>query len=1473
MTRTRHALPGLLLVLLVGQFAIANTGISYSGEDYTDTESLQTSTGGNQGIRSPTKHLDNGVSLSDDTISGFFDPAGVEQTGIRMTDQLAARTDTSANTTTSISIDNAIGWVGSEAEIEVTDLQRLYGVNGTFDDGIDGTNTYTDPENPVTTAYPYGWDVDVYEPAAGSDQLQESTYDNSTGYVSVENQGEERTSPSLLYWHFNNTYIMWNQTVQNTPYSNNFTMNFKFNYDSGVIDNTDWFTPYGEHVLLVAYVHDTFYNITDLLANVPSRNTWYSHSMQFNLPDGVDTFEIGFGIYYLSYYDDYIEFNPGGDYDDDGAIDGDLCRVFRVLIDDVSFVGLDSPGFDEVDLKFHAGSTNTSISGTAGNGTATITNQSYWSDSSLPIEVTSNVSVSCYYHVNLISHRFDNTSYTTQATKTGTAYSIASGASVELTTYTYVGAVADYENYTVFIDYPMDWENATVYDPFLNDVTPQCIIATGRIAIPTSLLDRLGWWQITLDAPNYAKSIFIQEYNEGSGLWDNSTIFRTGNTSRTQVTLGTDVSIPNLSDPVNLTWSLPNASIWSEESLTGGFNGQVNSTSLVLGALNTSAGQWSVSVSWTNGTELAYGNASFDMYHTATLTPKHTEIQTESGLVVTNFLYYVDADNGEYLMDEMATIEGNWSSSTLTFNPNLLHNWWETDFDSAVVGGGVHLVIVNASRPYFDNVSCDFIIESTLLTQFSLFFESGAPIEIGLNETHSYEFRYELLDGTGIDDALVDVSFSPTVGLNVSSPTNTAPGNYSLEIYGVQSGIYTVIVSANKSYHETQYATFSLTVAAVPTVLIPSASGGVISLDQIYTLQLSFEDEFGTGLPKANITVLSPPAGLLFYDAIDLGGGLYNVTIEPLVDEATTFEILFRATLENYQSSTTAFSLMVRTIPTSLVILEGGSSESILFTEHYTLTLVFVRTDTNENVSSAHLDVFVIPSEGLNWTIRKTGVIYEVTFIAETVGKWQVFLTANKTQYMSTATQFELEVGVMDSSVNQITLVEALVYDRAYDFTFTYLMLNGTGITDAEVAPSGVGREWFSVSQGSLGQYVVTLIPQGIGSFEVTFSFSKDGFAAKSSAFSFNVVEVTIEVANIQGLSGAEDQLTIISLGIIESDTEQPVTGATVVVQVVVNLVPAPGVQLEEVGEGQYSGQFIMPSSDTTAEIRIYVSLEHYVLDDEYFQTELNPEMSTFALLTRTAQQYSPLLVLIGAIVVGFIVQKVQSRRRKAEYIEALVVKRRFDDVRNLLGVIVLHRTSGIPIYSKLLKDGFDDSMLSGFIAAITQFRAEFEVDQKEWQIIPISDIIRTVSTQNLICAFITLGSPTGTQEEQMMQFARAIAFIFDSHFENAPINVLDDETEDRFETLFEEMLDGALLVTYRTVEAHKLPRNLRFLEKGTSMMDNHDEFELEELASIMTRSGLEEARAYKTIMEGIEIGYLEPIELEPYTDQIDDSD
>ena len=760
-----------------------------------------------------------------------MNPVQAQQSGYYTTEDLGARTDTGFNAMSNLTVDEENGWAVSQADLELWNLQRLYVENGTFEDS-------TAP-----------WYNSTYDPLGT--QNQTVTYEDVGEYVSAENRGPLTHVVKQEYTHYGTTEVLWSQNVSNAPFTRNFTLSLEFLYSSGPLDilRDDGLAP-----IYIATFFDGVgwgWNLVDL----GSRNVWY---VLDDIPINLDTVGASFKFEVGLYYPFDTILTATKDYDDDGSPDGVAnAESVKILIDNVMLVGLEAPGFDEVDLKFHAQDYNTSITGTAGTGNATIANPSFWTDDPLNVEVTSNTSVSFDYRVTLQSLRYVNTSWAADPTKPGVLFSAEASQEISLAMYFYVGTFGEYENFTITLDIPTDWENPLVYNPFLNDVTSQCIISTGRIKLPTSILDRLGWWQITLDAPNYAKTISIQKYNESSGLWDNSTQFRSGNTTRTQVTLGTDVSIPDLSNPVNITWSLPNASIWSEESLTGGFNGHVNSTSRMLGALNTSAGQWLVSVHWTNGTEVADDIASFDMYHAATLTPKHDEIQTESGLVVTNFLYYVDADNGEYLMDEMATIEGNWSSSTLTFNPNLLHNWWETDFDTAVVGGGVHHVIVNASSPYFDDISCEFVIESTLLTQFSPLFDAGAPVEVGLNEIQSYEFRYELLDGTGIDDAIIDVSFSPSVGLSVSDLTNTAPGNYSLELFSSQSGLYTVTVSANKSYHYVGSDSFMVEVGEFGAILSKeNGSADLVSFGADYRFVVRYTNMTGYGLTGATVEIV-----------------------------------------------------------------------------------------------------------------------------------------------------------------------------------------------------------------------------------------------------------------------------------------------------------------------------------------------------------------------------------------------------------------------------------------------------------------------------------------------------------------------------------------------------------------------------------------------------------------------------------------
>ncbi|MFW9931065.1 MAG: hypothetical protein ACFFDR_00200 [Candidatus Thorarchaeota archaeon] len=2145
-------LPLILGLLVSSGFPIANTiNPSGNGEDLGNASQTNNARGSIRGTDS--------FVLSQDTKTGTMNPIEVEQSGYYPSGSISGRTDTGENAFTSLPINNESNWVASNAGVELWNLNREYAENGTFDDGVPGNTTYPD----AVSAYPYGWDVDMYDSSGGLQNLI-TYYDNTTDYVTIENQGEEDSVPTLTYWHYHGTWNLWNQTIVNTPYSDNMTLSFSYNYVSGIID-VGPLSIAGAVYLAVFIENDTYsqgYAILNLMRDTTSRNTW-NDIVYYNITDAPSEFVFSIGLFVVASDYDSFEINPGGDYDGDGAIDGDNARVFKVQIDDVSLTSVTPPSPEEVDLRFHAGQYNTSIIGNVGNDTAQIENY-YWDTSTLDVGISSNVSVSFDYEVKLLSHYFTNSSWSPHPTKKGVAYSIDIGQSADLTSFTYIGSdlTDTYENFTVFVYLPTDWENATIYDPFSNDVTGSCAIETGLVKIPITLLDRLGWWELDFQAYNYAKGVTTQVYDDQVGEWSNATLLRSGNITRSQLEIGTSETTPEITHNVNVSWIGPDSSIWSEEVLTSGINGIVNTSQRTLGGTNTTAGEWEFLFIWSNGTEIAYGTTAFDMYHSASAIVTYPSLETDFGLTISNLITYQDSDNGDFLLDDSVTIVANWSGGEVYFTPNFAKNWWEADFDTSLIGAGQFSVFVNISRPYYDNISAQFTVISVYTTELDLPSIGTSPIEVGLNEVYIIEINYKRISGPGIIGANITVIHNgPAFGISEGTPTDLGNGDYTVAITGVLSREYQVTVIASKNYHEeqsitftlivgetgtyfeslngsadlvgfglsyrlvlnytnstgdglvgadvlitqvspstgltanpavglpivdegngyysvvltptvsgtftivlranitnhvtqyttftvivtdvqttltpyapsatvlinqsyvlqllyedetstgisgatitlldapagisysvedigggvynvtltpsvtdaisfqlsfratltnyetsstsftfsvqlvgtnliafdgissesiivfqdytftlsfirtdqnmnitgaditietspstglfsfvqevgdlyyldfsantvgtwyitvtanktsfvqavlqlelevlaisttftslngtadavgfgldytlyldysngtgyglvgatvqvisvtpssgltvdvtldmgnggytivltptvsstftislranmtnfvtqyltftlmvtdvatvlipdsvgatisidqnhtllltyedeasnpilgativllnapaglsysiqevgsgvynvsldplvsestsfqlsfraslenyqsastafslfvqriptileilhgstsaeivvidsynltvayirtdtdqnitsadmsittspltgissqivpvggaylitftasrvgiwqitisanktnfvtsliqieleatpidttleclngtagltelnivyklvlsysnstgngilsatvvaseitpstglgvgltveegngvysiqftptspasytiviranmsnhvTQFITFSLTVLPVETVLIPHVSGATISLDKNFVLQLTFEDEFSNPIESAHIEIVQLPVGLS-YVVIEVGLGVYNVTLTPSVYERTSFQISFRASLAYFQSSTTAFSLLVQEIPTEIVIISGTDSESILFTEEYELWVAFVRTDTNENITEATLGAFITPTTGIEPTIEQVGEVYHLIFRSNMTGSWQISLRANRTGYETDILLLELEINEIDTSLNEITLLEALIFEHAYDFTFEYRMENGTRITGASYGTSGSGSDWIVIEEQSSGLYSVTLRPEDVGSFEITFEFSRNGFITRTSTLSFTVNRVSISIVDIEGLTGLEGLLTTLSLRVIETDSGSPITGAMVAFQLVVDGVAGTSTVMSEAELGRYTSSFIMPDSGLDVKIRIYVDKENHEMaqDLAYLESSITPTISELTSLTRTFVTFSPLIILAAMLGIGYQTRRYLNRRERRQNLEALAVKRRFDDVKNMVGVVVLHRESGIPVYSRMLRAGFDDSLISAFITAISQFRSEFDVTEKEWQITPISDIIMAVKTQNLVCAFITMGTPTPTQQERMIQFAKSVGFVFDSNFEEAPILTIDDVTEDRFDELFDELLDMNLHQKHKIIDIKGLPKGPKCLNQTISEFKSLDGFELDAMADRMAACGIEEARAYKLILDAIRNKQMIPIE------------
>jgi hypothetical protein len=221
------------------------------------------------------------------------------------------------------------------------------------------------------------------------------------------------------------------------------------------------------------------------------------------------------------------------------------------------------------------------------------------------------------------------------------------------------------------------------------------------------------------------------------------------------------------------------------------------------------------------------------------------------------------------------------------------------------------------------------------------------------------------------------------------------------------------------------------------------------------------------------------------------------------------------------------------------------------------------------------------------------------------------------------------------------------------------------------------------------------------------------------------------------------------------------------------------------------------------------------------------------------------------------------------EDIIARGVKRRFDDVKNLLGVIVLHKESGLPLYSRILRGGVDENIIAAFITAIRNFRLEFDIGNgtDENKIIPISDIIRVITTENLVVAFITLDSPSREQRERMVTFTRKIGMVFDPSYLTAPQQVLDDDTRYSIDTLFDEALDGYFQRNFLITDGGEFDEASECIIAEMEKLPR-PAFKLDRLAREMVSCGIDEAHAYKTILELLNDRILQPTELETISDE-----
>ena len=589
------------------------------------------------------------------------------------------------------------GWRGEDADVEIRNLKQLVVLNGSCDSGNAGTNTDWNGDG---IYYADGW-LACREVISLNGYQRASYLNTGSKYITLENQGYQDISSPNAYRHYNGTDIYWYQMVNNSQHLEQFQFSMNYLYQRGPIG--------------LNYANDfqfcfEIFNGASLLwnwsidpTNISQRGIWYSvNPISVEIPNAPTTFEVRVALK-VNTTSSFVEIP-----NDDPNLDGDSANGMYLTfqIDDISLVASNPPSFDGIALSITVPSLGiTPIGGLNGIGSITLHHE-YWMNSVIPFYFSSNSTVSFEYAVRIAKmSKETNSTFSQNLENVGAAFTANLDLGIAISFFTYIQSYPGISDLGFKAEFPKDWQEPTIEDPIGQDMTAMTSFQPGVLEIPMGLADSVGWWKVELAGVNHIYSINNERRPDDNSSWTESFIYRNGDHMRCIAHSGNGVpESMNISDAI-FSWFTPTGNLWHEVNVSCYNSTLVESPAVSFSSSNSSIGTWLNTIYWTNGTEVAYGSSSFDLYHQLTVFPTTPSIDIKPGEEFTAAVFLYDQDAGNAILSG-ATVHCNWSTGEVQFKPNLAKGWWEADFNSSSIGTGDFILVIDVTIPYYDIDNC-----------------------------------------------------------------------------------------------------------------------------------------------------------------------------------------------------------------------------------------------------------------------------------------------------------------------------------------------------------------------------------------------------------------------------------------------------------------------------------------------------------------------------------------------------------------------------------------------------------------------------------------------------------------------------------------------------------------------------------------------------------------------------------------------
>ncbi len=883
-----------------------------------------------------------------------------------------------------------------------------------------------------------------------------------------------------------------------------------------------------------------------------------------------------------------------------------------------------------------------------------------------------------------------------------------------------------YEDNWVELEKPNDWTITSLLDGYNTEQKQSCSgtgIGSESLIIPKGTLTS-GLWKLEASSLNYITNGNLEVWN-GTSFKEQS-FLTIDDTFQVKITLNDTISLTN--SLLNCSIKYPNGTVfWQDEKEPA--SSVVTFGNFTAGK-NMSVGEYEVITEWTNNisstgrNKVGFHEFTFSLWHQTNLTAIDSYFELVTGDPLLLKVKFVDFELNSSIDFGTVTYSSTFGSSGMMIY--LGSGEYFTDLDTSSLSLGDYYFSFNASKPFYENQTMENLIHLKIVAQPLHLEVPHYALEGNANSVISCQIN---VTGAITGALLYPVNVS-TDWFNPYNITDHNNGTYTLEFSTVNiptSGFlesYTIQIFANKTNYGNTNEFITLLVhplsteASVNTSLVSVNSNNIVNLKVNYTTEVSSEL-----ITDSNCTVtwqgsfLTTPVSDGFHIKLYTSGLAVDYYTALIKLEKVGYEVAFE-------------SVTVIIIEQDINLTVSINSEQI--TENTLVDSFFQQTINITARAYALIDAEYLSGGEITlisnnyqknltetlFTYFSTSLILDGANFASGVNT--IFLRFEQANYTTKIFPFQLFIRAqnvnLSTQIDHYDIHESFLMERYFNQEF---QVSCRAFVDIEGAFLSGGNITFIN-----GEYEVELVENADYWFNQTILLSTSFFTIgpnyaylrfhqnnyTTTIFAFQILvkqlEINVDTLDFESfISGAPGESILIRLNLTESSSSTYVENATVFYSW--NFGAG---YFSEISGGIYELELSLPSSFTGSyDLELIITNKGIIYKTKEFTFFININQIEGPNILLWIIIYSLIAVsgILGVLSLRTYVILPKRREREAELISRIQV---FKDVWNIRAVILIHKFSGLPVYSEeisMSKD-HDSFLISGFIQAITAFSETF---------------------------------------------------------------------------------------------------------------------------------------------------------------------